>query len=300
MCQSSEAEACRGSDASQAEFRSAKHTPARLVGLLLIVAGVLGMLLLLGFIALRLLAAALFSLLYLLLAPAAVLAPALGEGGRAAFRRWLTKLLGAVVSKLVYSFLLGVVLTVVGILSELRALGWWTQWLLTSAFWWGAYARRHQAFGSSRTRVAPVSVYRRRARSRAAWATRSRHRVPRCAGCPGPNVSASANRPATSAPRATRGRTGSAGVSWRSAGSMGWSSMSTSRSAPTSGWTPLPGPTCRTRPTAVSDSRLCEPSSRESEMLANARSRRATDVAPSASRCARVASRARSTSASES
>ncbi len=69
-------------------------------GLLLIAAGLLGMLLLLGFIALRLLTAAIFSLLYLLLAPAMVLAPAFGEGGRALFRRWVAQLLGAVVSKL--------------------------------------------------------------------------------------------------------------------------------------------------------------------------------------------------------
>jgi len=147
LCQSSEATSCRGPTAAEAEFRTAGNTWARVGGLLLIVAGVLGMLLLLGFVVVRLLAAALFSLLYLLLAPAAVLAPALGEGGRAAFRKWAARLLGAVVSKLMYSFLLGVVLAVVAILGELRALGWWTQWLLTSAFWWGAYARRHQALG---------------------------------------------------------------------------------------------------------------------------------------------------------
>ena len=68
--------------------------------------GALGMVLLLGFIALRLLSAAIFSLLYLLLAPGMVLAPALGEGGRAIFRRWAGQLLGAVVSKLLFSFLL--------------------------------------------------------------------------------------------------------------------------------------------------------------------------------------------------
>ena len=56
--------------------------------------------LLLGFIALHLLGAAILSLFYLLLAPAAVLAPALGDGGRAAFRAWGTRLLGAVCSKL--------------------------------------------------------------------------------------------------------------------------------------------------------------------------------------------------------
>jgi hypothetical protein len=147
MCQASDATACRGATAAQAEFRTNGGTWSRVGGLLLIVAGALGMLLLLGFIALRLLAAALFSLLYLLLAPAAVLAPALGESGRAAFRKWAAHLLGAVVSKLLFSFLLGVVLAVLAILADLQGLGWWTQWLLMSAFWWGAYARRHQALG---------------------------------------------------------------------------------------------------------------------------------------------------------
>jgi hypothetical protein len=145
MCQSSQATRCRGPTAAQAEFRTNGGTWKRVGGLLLILAGVLGMLLLFGFIALRLLGAAIFSLLYLLLAPAAVLAPALGEAGRLVFRRWLAQLLGAVVAKLLFAFLLGVVLAVLAILAALEALGWWTQWLLMSAFWWGAYGRRHQA-----------------------------------------------------------------------------------------------------------------------------------------------------------
>jgi hypothetical protein len=153
LCQSDNATACRGPTAAQAQFRTGAGTWARAAGLLAIVAGVLGMLLLLGFIALRLLGAALFSLLYLLLAPVMVLAPALGEGGRAAFRAWLTRLLGAVVAKLMYSFLLGVVLAAVAVLGDLGTLGWWTQWLLTSAFWWGAYARRHQALGLAEGRI---------------------------------------------------------------------------------------------------------------------------------------------------
>ena len=57
-----------------------------MIGLFLIWIGVLGMVLLLGFIALHLLGAAIASLFLLLLAPAAVIAPALGDGGRAAFR----------------------------------------------------------------------------------------------------------------------------------------------------------------------------------------------------------------------
>jgi hypothetical protein len=147
LCRSATATDCRGSTAAQAEFRTNGGTWPRVGGLLLIGAGVLGMLLLFGYIAMRLLAAALFSLLFLLLAPGMVLSPALGEGGRAVFRRWAGQLLGAVVSKLLFAFLLGVVLAVGGILSQLTELGWWTQWLLMSSFWWGAFARRRQALG---------------------------------------------------------------------------------------------------------------------------------------------------------
>jgi hypothetical protein len=154
MCQSADASECRGATAAQAEFRTSGGTLARLGGLLLIAGGLLGLLLLFGFLALRLLMAAVFSLLYLLLAPAAVIAPAFGDGGRALFRRWGGQLLGVVVSKLLFSFLLGLVLAVLGTLSGLVALGWWTQWLLTSALWWGAYLHRHQALGVASSALA--------------------------------------------------------------------------------------------------------------------------------------------------
>jgi hypothetical protein len=144
LCGSNDSSACSAPTAPQAEFRSASGTWPRVGGLLLIVAGTVGMILLLGFLALRLLGAALATLLYLLLAPLAVLAPALGEGGRDAFRLWLTRLVGATIAKLVYSVALGVVLLVVGLLSSLSTLGWWTQWLLISVFWWMAFEQRHR------------------------------------------------------------------------------------------------------------------------------------------------------------
>jgi hypothetical protein len=145
ICQSDDATDCRGATAAEAEFRTDHGTWPRVAGLVLIVAGVLGMLLLLGFLALRLLAAAVISLLYLMLAPAVVLAPALGDGGRAVFRGWASQLLGAVLSKLLFSFLLGAILAVLNVLESLEGLGWWTQWLLMSSFWWGAYLHRHRA-----------------------------------------------------------------------------------------------------------------------------------------------------------
>jgi hypothetical protein len=141
------ADKCAGPTASQAEFRSEKGTDQRVMGLALIWAGGLGMLLLFGFIALRLLTAALYTLFYLLLAPAAVLAPALGDGGRSAFRTWALRLLEAVVAKLIYSFLLGAALMMTSALLDLSVLGWMAQWLLISAFWWGAFVKRHQMVG---------------------------------------------------------------------------------------------------------------------------------------------------------
>jgi hypothetical protein len=144
LCGSNDPTACTAPTAPQAEFRTASGTWPRVGGLLLIAAGTVGMLLLLGFIALRLLGAALATLLYLLIAPLAVLAPALGEGGRDVFRLWLTRLVGAALAKLVYSVALGVVLLVVKLLSSLDGLGWWTQWLLVSVFWWMAFEQRHR------------------------------------------------------------------------------------------------------------------------------------------------------------
>ena len=147
ICGTSDATACTGAAAAEAEFRTQSGTWPRAGGLLFVTIGTVGALALFGFLALRLLSAALLAVLYLLLAPVAVLAPAFGDGGRAAFRQWAARLLGALLTKLVYSVLLGVVLLMLRILLSLDALGWWTQWLLIAAFWWIAFLHRHQLLG---------------------------------------------------------------------------------------------------------------------------------------------------------
>ena len=144
LCGSSDPTACTAGTAPQAEFRTATGTWARAGGLLLIAIGSTGMLAMLGFIALRLLGAAIALLVYLLLAPLAVLAPAFGDSGRDTFRHWLTRLVGATVSKLVYSVMLGVTLLVARLLTSVDTFGWWTEWLLVSAFWWLAFEHRHR------------------------------------------------------------------------------------------------------------------------------------------------------------
>jgi hypothetical protein len=144
LCGSDDDNACSADTGPQAEFRTEKGTGARIGGLLLIVIGAAGMLALVGFICLRLIGSALLALLYLLIAPVAVLAPALGDGGRDTFRRWSLRLLGAVLAKLVYSVFLGVVLLMVRVLASLGSLGWWTQWLLIAIFWWLVFNHRHR------------------------------------------------------------------------------------------------------------------------------------------------------------
>jgi len=89
---------CRGAAAAQAEFRTGTGTWPRVGGLVLIAVGLVGVLLVFGFVGLRLLMAATFSLLFLLLTPVAILAPAFGERGRSVFRAWGTQLLAAVLS----------------------------------------------------------------------------------------------------------------------------------------------------------------------------------------------------------
>jgi hypothetical protein len=150
LCGNDDDDNCRGTTADAAQWRTEAGTWPRAGGLMLITAGSIGMLALLAFVALRLLGAAILTVVYLLLAPLAVLAPTIGESGRAAFRGWATRLLGALVAKLIYAVFLGVVLLTLSILNGLGSLGWWTQWLLIAAFWWIAFIQRHEVLAYAR------------------------------------------------------------------------------------------------------------------------------------------------------
>jgi hypothetical protein len=145
LCRSENDTKCSGPTAAQAEFRSDAGTFPRMIGVVLIAIGVLGMTMLFGLIAVHLLAAAILSMFLLLLAPFVVLAPAVGGSGRALFMGWLTRLLGTVGSKLIFSFLLGALLSMQRMLASLEPIGWWTQWFLISAFWWVVFLKRRQA-----------------------------------------------------------------------------------------------------------------------------------------------------------
>jgi hypothetical protein len=157
LCRGSSAQSCAGPTAKEAAFRAGNGTFPRMIGAIAIAVGAFGAAAILGFLALRLLTASLVGLLLLLVAPAAVLAPALGDGGRSAFTNWATRLIGAALSRLLCSVLLGALLLTEQTLMSLQ-LGWWTQWLLLSAFWWGTFIKRHELLSLFYTRGSSTQV----------------------------------------------------------------------------------------------------------------------------------------------
>jgi hypothetical protein len=121
-------------------------TVPRFALLALIAIGMAGAIAFLGLLGVRLLLAAVLALLLLLFAPAVLLAPAFGEGGRATFVAWAQRLLGALVAKLIYALFLAVTLAAAATISRLDV-GWFATWLLQIAFWWGVLLKRRDLIG---------------------------------------------------------------------------------------------------------------------------------------------------------
>jgi hypothetical protein len=132
---------------SRVQMMQGQSTGKRLALLVLIVAGLLGALLLLGWIAFWLIAYAALALFFLLLAPFVFLMPALGDAGRRGFIGWGKRLLGALIAKLLYAIVLGIVIYVAALIAEMGnpgGLGWLGVWVIEGIFWWVAFLKRHE------------------------------------------------------------------------------------------------------------------------------------------------------------
>jgi hypothetical protein len=129
------------------EMMQGQSTGKRLALLVIIIAGLLGALLLLGWLAFWLIAYAALALLFLLIAPFVLLLPAFGEAGRHGFITWGKRLLGALIAKLLYAIVLGVVIYVAAVIAEMGnpgGLGWLGVWVVEAIFWWVAFLKRHE------------------------------------------------------------------------------------------------------------------------------------------------------------
>jgi hypothetical protein len=133
-------------DPERVRMQESGGTFPRIALLALIGAGMLGAVALLLHIGIRLLLAAILSVILLLLAPAMLLAPAFGESGRSTFVAWARRLAGALAAKLVYALLLALVLVAAGAIAAL-GIGWFGTWLLQVAFWWGVLLKRKDIVG---------------------------------------------------------------------------------------------------------------------------------------------------------
>jgi hypothetical protein len=132
---------------SRVEMMQGQSTGKRLAVLVIIIAGLLGALLLLGWIAFWLIAFAALALFFLLLAPFVFLMPAFGDAGRRGFVNWGKRLLGALIAKLLYAIVLGIVIYVAALIAEMGnpgGLGWLGVWVVEAIFWWVAFLKRHE------------------------------------------------------------------------------------------------------------------------------------------------------------
>jgi hypothetical protein len=117
----------------------------RIVLVLVFALGLIGGLLLFLWLSLKLVMAAASAFVLVLMAPLAMFMPVFGAAGRAAFVRWFTSLLGAVLAKLIFSALLGVVLLGSRVLgSGIGGSSPTLGLIATMAMWWSVFLSRER------------------------------------------------------------------------------------------------------------------------------------------------------------
>jgi hypothetical protein len=110
--------------------------------------GLLGALLLLAWLGIRLLTQAAIAFVLLLALPFALFFPLLGDWGRRSFRRFSLALIGAVLAKVIYAAFLSVVLLGIVVLGSIDGAGGSaTGFLLSAAFAWAVFLKRHDLIG---------------------------------------------------------------------------------------------------------------------------------------------------------
>jgi hypothetical protein len=120
----------------------------RLLLAIVVFAGQLGAILLLGALSVAVILAQVLTLLLLAFAPIALVIGVFPGRGHDFFRGWLTKLAAFLVRKAAYSLILAVLLAVVAAVGDATSsLGWLMGWGLQGAFFWSVLIWRKQLLG---------------------------------------------------------------------------------------------------------------------------------------------------------
>jgi hypothetical protein len=117
------------------------------IGLLLLLGfGLLGALLMLVWIAVRLVLQTCMGLVLLVLAPLVLVCPAFGENGRTMFGKWGKALLGACIGKAFYAAMLAAAVTGSSAITSLAGTGasFGVSFLLLAAYWWAMFLKRNE------------------------------------------------------------------------------------------------------------------------------------------------------------
>jgi len=144
LCQNDNEKDCKGPYKDQAEHRTEAGTWSRIAQLALILLANVGLIVLLGFLAYKLLAAIVLKLFYLLWFCCTFGFAALGGPGRKYVAGTLMRLIGALLTSFSYAFLLGICFLVLQVLWALppAEVGWGLQLLLISIFWIAVFLNR--------------------------------------------------------------------------------------------------------------------------------------------------------------
>jgi hypothetical protein len=117
----------------------------RMVMVLVFTIGLIGGLLLLLWLAMKLVMATASAFVLVLATPLALFFPVFGQAGRNAFARWATALLGAIVAKLVFAGLLGIVLLGSSVIGSAIGRSSPTLGLVAvMSFWWAVFLSREK------------------------------------------------------------------------------------------------------------------------------------------------------------
>jgi hypothetical protein len=115
---------------------------------IVIFVGELGAFLLLGALAIGVILAAILLLLQLAFAPVALVLGVIPGRGHSFFRAWLSRLVGYLLTKVIYSLILAVVLAVCQALADATSnLGWLLAFLLQAGFMWAVLFNRKRLTG---------------------------------------------------------------------------------------------------------------------------------------------------------